>query len=63
MTMTEIKGKLETTFCWTCQCGNSNAVVDDKHCDRCGKEVTHETVLRHFKLTPEPIRLGFRPLP
>lgn len=61
MTAYEMKGKLETTFAWTCsQCSEENRVLDDKHCARCGKEATDEKVLRHFKLTPEPIKLGFR---
>lgn len=57
----EVKGKIETTFQWACSgCGWENRVIDDKHCALCGKEATDEKVLRHFKLTPEPIRLGFR---
>ncbi len=56
--MLELKGKLETTHEWTCDCGQENAVVDDKRCMQCGKEA--EKTLRHFKLTPEPIRVGFR---
>jgi len=59
--MPEIKGKLETTFQWTCSaCGRFNAVLDDKHCEACGKEVTNEKFLRHFRLTPEPMKVGFR---
>jgi hypothetical protein len=57
----EMKGKLETTYCWTCAtCARENRRVDDKHCAECGKELSDEKVLRHFKLTPEPMRLGFR---
>lgn len=59
--MSEVKGKLETTYCWQCaQCGEQNAVIDDKCCVRCGKPAKDEKVLRHFKLTPEPMRLGWR---
>jgi hypothetical protein len=59
--MPEVKGKMETTYCWTCDaCQTVNRVLDDKHCVKCGKEVGAETMLRHFKLTPEPIRMGFR---
>lgn len=61
MSAMEIKGKLETTFAWRCSaCGQDNRVLDDQHCATCGKAVGDEKVLRHFKLTPEPIRLGFR---
>lgn len=57
--MPEVKGKIETTYEWTCDaCGKANRVLDDKHCVECGKEATK--ALRHFKLTPEPIRIGFR---
>jgi predicted RNA-binding Zn-ribbon protein involved in translation (DUF1610 family) len=56
----ELKGKMETTYVWTCaDCGTKNSRCDDKHCMSCGKEITAEKYLRHFKLTPEPMRLGF----
>lgn len=58
--MPELKGKLETTYEWTCAaCGAENQRLDEKQC-ACGKPVTDEKVLRHFRLTPEPIRLGIR---
>jgi hypothetical protein len=57
----EMKGKLETTNEWTCaQCDTFNRVVDDEHCENCGKVRGPEHRLRHFKLTPEPMRLGWR---
>ena len=57
--MTELKGKLETTYQWTCEsCGLDNEVVDDKRCIVCDTEATK--YLRHFKLTPEPMKLGWR---
>jgi hypothetical protein len=55
-----VDGKLETTYTWTCaHCGHDNAVVDDKRCDVCEKTVTDEKVVRHFKLIPTPMRLGW----
>lgn len=60
--MSELKGKLDTTYVWTCEaCQEKCSVVDAQMvCAHCGKLRTDERFLRHFKLTPEPIRLGFR---
>ena len=56
----EMTGKLETTYVWSCSsCGTPNRVTDDRHCVYCNKEASDERVFRHFKLTPNPIRLGF----
>ncbi len=58
--MPEIKGKMETSYEWTCSaCGTTQKRIDMKQCVKCEKKITDEKVLRHFKLTPEPIKLGF----
>jgi ribosomal protein L37E len=58
--MFEMKGKLETTYVWTCsRCEKENRMTDDTTCSNCGKELGEEHRIRHFKLTPEPIKLGF----
>jgi ribosomal protein L37E len=55
------QGKMDTTFEWTCsQCGAENRVVDSEVCPSCGKTITVEKRLRHFKLTPTPVRYGWR---
>lgn len=58
--MPELKGKLETTYCWTCEmCNTENARLDDQHCAVCAKQRGDEKVIRHFKLIPTPMKLGW----